>query len=43
MVIAGIVGFFVGAYLSDAMGGAILFSLISGIACLIYTIDNPEK
>ncbi len=49
MVIAGIVGFFVGAYLSDgsymsdAMGGAILFSLISGNACLIYTIDNPEK
>ncbi|MBS6601779.1 MAG: hypothetical protein ACLR02_08400 [Clostridium sp.] len=40
MVIAGIVGFFIGATLDEAMGGAILFSMITGIACIIYTIDN---
>ena len=40
MVIAGIVGFFAGASLNDGFGGAILFSMIAGIACVIYTIDN---
>lgn len=40
MVIAGIVGFFVGASVNEAMTGAVLFSMISGIACIIYTIDN---
>ena len=40
MVIAGIVGFFIGATLDEAMDGAILFSMITGIACIIYTIDN---
>ena len=43
MVIAGIVGFFVGASVNEAMAGAGLFSMISGIACIIYTIDNFEK
>ena len=43
MVIAGIAGLFIGAALNDALGGAILFSMIAGIACMIYTIDNPEK
>ena len=42
MVIAGIVGFFVGATVNEAIGGAILFSMISGIAGIIYTIDNHE-
>ena len=42
MVLAGIVGFFVGTSLDDGFGGAILFSMIAGIACLIYTIDNRE-
>lgn len=43
MVIAGIVGFFIGATLDEAMDGAILFSMITGIACIIYTIDNQEE
>ena len=43
MVIAGIVGFFVGACVNEAMTGGVLFSMISGIACIIYTIDNFEK
>lgn len=40
MVFAGIVGFFIGAVMDDAMSGAVLFSMIAGIACIVYTIDN---
>ena len=40
MLIAGLIGFFVGIRIDEAMGGAILFS---GIACVIYTIENQEK
>lgn len=43
MVIAAIVGFFIGASLDDALGGAILFALIAGFACVIYTLDNRER
>lgn len=43
MVIAAIVGFFIGASQSDALGGAILFALIAGFACVIYTLDNRER
>ena len=42
MVLAGIIGFFAGAALGDSFGGAILFSMIAGIACVIYAIDNRE-
>ena len=41
MVIAGIVGFFIGAFLNEPMAGTILFSMIAGIACIVYAIDNP--
>lgn len=43
MLIAGLIGFFVGIRIDEAMGGAILFSLIAGIACVIYTIENQEN
>ena len=43
MIIAGIIGFFAGAALEAGLNGAILFSLIAGIGCIIYTIDNQEK
>ena len=43
MIIAGIVGLFVGAFFNEAIGGAILFSMIAGIACVIYTIDNRNQ
>lgn len=43
MVIAGIVGFFIGAAMNEAMGGAVLFSMIAGIACIVYTIDNHKE
>ena len=42
MFLAGIIGLFVGAALNEGLSGAILFSLIAGIACIIYTIDNRE-
>ena len=43
MVIAAIAGFFIGAFLDEAMGGAILFSMIAGIACIVYNIENREE
>ena len=43
MAAAGIAGFFAGAALNGPMGGAALFSLIAGIACVVYAIDNRES
>ena len=43
MAVAGTAGFFIGAALNDGLHGAILFSLISGIACVIYAIDNHQE
>ena len=43
MAIAAIAGFFIGATLDEAMGGAILFSMIAGIACIVYNIQNREE
>ena len=43
MVIAGVAGFFIGSALESAFGGAILFSLIAGIACVVYTVDNRDE
>ncbi len=43
MALAGAVGFFIGAALENAFGGAILFSMIAGIACVVYTVDNRDE
>ncbi len=43
MVLAGFVGFFVGASVNDSMGGAILFPMIAGIVCVIYPLDTREE
>ena len=43
MLISAFAGFIFGAFFNSAVGGAILFALISGIACIIYTVDNPRK
>ena len=43
MILSGTVGFFIGSSLDNAFGGAILFSLIVGIACIIYTVDNRNN
>lgn len=43
MALAGFVGFFVGASVNDSMGGVILFSMIAGIICVTYTLNNREE
>ena len=42
MIIAGIAGLFIGAAMNEGLNGAILFSMIAGISCIIYMIDNKE-
>ena len=43
MLIAGTAGFFIGAALDNAMGGASLFSMIAGIAlCDLYTRQSRK-
>ena len=43
MVIAALVGFFFGAGMSEAMGGAILLLMITGFACTINAIEKNKK
>ncbi len=43
MIIAGAVGFIVGGFCDDCFGRAILFAIVAGIACVVYTIDNQNK
>ena len=43
MLIAGFIGLFLGALLNSTIGGVILGVLISGIACIIYNIDNGNN
>ena len=40
--VAAVVIIFVGAALQEEMGGAILFAVIAGFACVIYNMDNWE-
>ncbi len=37
------IGFFAGSALDNGFGGAILLSMIAGIACVVYTSDNTNK
>ena len=44
MVLVAIAGFFVGAVLFDqALGGAVLFAMIAGFACVVHAIVNKEE
>ena len=43
MAIAALVGFFFGAGMNEAMGGAILLSMITGFACTINAIEKNKK
>ena len=43
MALAGLAGFFAGTALQNAFGGAILFSVIAGIACVAYAVDNQNS
>ena len=42
-ILCGVAGLFLGASLNNAIGGCILGVLISGIACIIYVLDNQDK
>lgn len=43
MIASSCVGLVVGGLLNnDMVGGMILFALISGIACIIHTLDNKK-
>ena len=43
MIASSCVGLVVGGLLNnDMVGGMILFALISGIACIIHTLDNRK-
>ena len=43
MLLSGAAGFFIGAALGDAWGGTICFSMIAGIACVVYAVDNRDE
>lgn len=43
MVLTGISGYYFGATLGESMGFAVLFSIITGFACVIYVLDNPRR
>ena len=43
MIIAAFLGFFLGIPLGSGIGGAILLSLIAGIACIVYAIEQVGK
>ena len=43
MALSGVAGFFKGAALGNAWGGAICFSMIAGIACVVYAVDNRDE
>ena len=42
MILCGCVGLYFGGAFNNAIGGAILGVLISGIACIIYVLDNQD-
>ena len=42
MLLASFAGLFLGGMLGDMLGGMILLALISGIACIIYTIESNQ-
>ena len=43
MILCGSVGLYFGGALNNAIGGCILGVLISGIACIIYVLDNQNS
>ena len=43
MILCAVAGFFLRAFLNNAIGGCILGILISGIACTIDVLDNQDK
>ena len=43
MVIAAMVGLFLGMFLNVGMGGAILLALITGVGCIIHTMEKHHR
>ena len=43
IVIAAVIGFFMGAGMNQAMGGATLFATIAGFACTIQAIESKKN
>lgn len=43
MLLCIVAGFFLGTFFDNAIGGCILGALISGIACIIYVLDNRDR
>ena len=40
---AAVIGFFVGAFLNDAFGGAIVFAIVAGVGCVVNAIDDLKE
>lgn len=43
IILAAIVGLFLGAAMNDRLSGSILLAVIAGFVCVIYTIENSGK
>lgn len=43
IIIAAVIGFFMGSGMNQAMGGATLFAVIAGFSCTIQAIDGRKK
>ena len=43
MAAAAVAGFFLGATMNDAMGGAVLLALIAGFGCVICAIEKNGR
>lgn len=43
IIVAAVLGFFMGAGMNQAMGGATLFATVAGFACTIQAIESKKK
>lgn len=43
IIISAVIGFFMGAGMNQAMGGADLFATVTGFACTIQAVESKKK
>lgn len=43
IIISAVIGFFMGAGMNQAMGGAALFATVTGFACTIQAVESKKK
>lgn len=43
MILSAVAGFFLGTSFNNPIGGCILGALISGVACIVYVLDNQDN